>query len=225
MKSIIFGAVLLSCLSNLQAANIHDLDLGEGVYLQGIVSDELVRVVRIDIGRNLVKVLRSEDGTAKWVNPSQLISRESSIVNDVGRTAAVITIAACLLNPEACKNTGSRNSQSNSIQSSGSSAGYKFKVLNNCKHSIMLALRYLKTDGKWSTIGWWTLDGEKHTYLKQDGGYITTNSSVFFYYAGTSDGSLYWGGDNNYTVNGETYAMRRIEDKSGDSEITLSCTD
>lgn len=105
MKYLVFWMLMLSCILNVQAANIYDLDLGDGVYLQGFLSDELVYVRRIDIRNNRVKIWRRNDGTTKWIGPSKLISREASTINDVGRTAIGIGIAVCILNPGACKNT------------------------------------------------------------------------------------------------------------------------
>ena len=106
MKTFICCLVFFLLLSNVQAANIYDLDVGDGVYLEGIMSDELVYITRIDVSNNRVKIRRSTDSTTKWVRPSSLISREASTTNDIGRTAIGVGIMVCLLNPEACKNTG-----------------------------------------------------------------------------------------------------------------------
>lgn len=105
MKYLVFIAAMLVGSSCVFAANIRDLDVGDGVYLQGIFSDELVYVVRIDYENNRVKIRRTEDGTTKWVNASDLISRESSTGNDVVRGAVAIGIIACALDPESCKST------------------------------------------------------------------------------------------------------------------------
>jgi len=94
---------LLIPVSNTHAANIRDLDPGDGVYLQGIFSDDLVLIVRVDIGNNRVKVRRSEDNTTQWVSPSKILSRDDSIKNDIKRTGAAILIIGCLLDSEACK--------------------------------------------------------------------------------------------------------------------------
>ena len=44
-KSIFY---LMAFGNSCYAANIRDLDIGDGVYLQGVLSDELVYIVRID---------------------------------------------------------------------------------------------------------------------------------------------------------------------------------
>lgn len=101
-KKFAFGFILLNLFSSSFAADINDLDVGDGVYVQGFFSDELAYIKRIDYQRYKVKVARTSDGTAVWVSPSQIISREESIGNDVERGAVVITILACILNPEDC---------------------------------------------------------------------------------------------------------------------------
>jgi uncharacterized membrane protein len=83
-------------------SKLADLDIGEGVYAQGFFSDELVYVMRIDYQNHRVKVQRPEDGTAKWVSASDIISREQSAVNDLGRAAVTIGVFYCLFNPEEC---------------------------------------------------------------------------------------------------------------------------
>lgn len=85
------------------ASKLADLDVGEGVYVQGFFSDELVYVMRIDYQNERVKVQRAVDGTAKWVSAGSIISREESSINDVGRAAVTIGVFYCLFNPDACK--------------------------------------------------------------------------------------------------------------------------
>ena len=85
-------------------SKIDSLDIGEGVYIQGWLSDELVTIVRIDKSSNKVKVLRSKDGTAKWVSVDEIITREESQANDVGRGVITLGIIYCLFNPQQCQN-------------------------------------------------------------------------------------------------------------------------
>ena len=96
--------VLITTFSlNAVCANINYLDVGDGVYVQGVFSDELVYIKRIDSGSNMVKVVRPTDGTTSWVNASNIISREQSDRNDVGRAAISTVIFICLLAPEQCQ--------------------------------------------------------------------------------------------------------------------------
>ena len=85
-----------------EPSKIDSLDIGESVYVQGWLSDELVRIVRIDKSSNKVKVLRSKDGTAKWISVNEIITREESQLNDAGRIAIGAGILYCLFNPQQC---------------------------------------------------------------------------------------------------------------------------
>lgn len=87
-----------------EPSKIDSLDIGENVYVQGWLSDELVTIVRIDKSSNKVKVLRSKDGTAKWVSVDAIITREESQLNDAGRIAIGAGIIYCLFNPQQCQN-------------------------------------------------------------------------------------------------------------------------
>ena len=80
------------------------LDIGDGVYVQGFVSDELAYIVRIDKYDNTVKVRRASDGTTRWVRVNDIITREESRANDFARTIAGGAILICLFSPESCQN-------------------------------------------------------------------------------------------------------------------------
>jgi uncharacterized membrane protein len=82
---------------------VESLDIGENVYVQGIFSDELATVMRIDRVNNRVKVRRSTDGTAVWLNSSQILSREQSVTNDLQRGAIGVALVVCILDPSACQ--------------------------------------------------------------------------------------------------------------------------
>ena len=83
---------------------IDSLDIGESVYVRGWLSDELVTIVRIDKSDNTVKVLRSKDGTAKWISVDQIITREQSQFNDAARITIGAGLLYCLFNPQQCQN-------------------------------------------------------------------------------------------------------------------------
>ena len=74
------------------------------MYVQGVFSDELATIVRIDKEMNMVKVRRNSDGTTKWVNVNDVISREQSQANDVMRGATGVALFICIINPDACRN-------------------------------------------------------------------------------------------------------------------------
>lgn len=97
-------STLIHNLAGGKLSKIDSLDIGDGVYVQDFLSDELAIIVRIDKSTNTVKVRRNEDGTTKWVNVSQIITREEAQMNDVGRAVFGATVIWCLFSPESCKN-------------------------------------------------------------------------------------------------------------------------
>ncbi len=233
MKRLSLFLSILTTTTTLYAANISDLDIGDGMYLQGVFSDELVYVVRIDYGRNRVKVRRSEDGTTKWVNASNLISRESSTGNDILRGAVVVSALACALNPERCKGNSSNKRSSSSYSSrskttsSSSIAAHRFKITNKCQYMVNFAMHYKDTSGRWSSVGWWNINPNRYRYLNfQDGTYAKSNNATFYYYAESKQQGLIWSGNGShiYNVNGRNLNMKKIRDTSGDSELSLSCS-
>lgn len=136
MVRLILATALLAIGTAAYAANVDDLDVGDGMYLKGALSDELVYVVRIDKSRNRVKVRRSEDGTTKWVSPSKLFDREGSMMNTVERVAVGAVVVGCLLNPEKCKSGGSSSSSSSS---SGSSSNKWQPGLSHSRYKNVVA--------------------------------------------------------------------------------------
>jgi len=84
-------------------SKIESLDVGERVYVQGFLSDELVTIVRIEKSNGTVKVERAVDGTSKWVSVDEVLTREEAQMNDVGRAAVGATIVFCLFSPESCQ--------------------------------------------------------------------------------------------------------------------------
>jgi uncharacterized membrane protein len=220
----IIGIFLLLVLGTTQAAPISDLDVGDDVYVQGVFSDDLVYIVRIDYQNQRVKVRRGTDGTTTWVNPSRLISRETSVGNDVGRVAVVIALAVCAFDPDACSSNSRQTQQRATTPPSGSSTGFKFHVANECKHSVRLALRYLQPNGKWTTAGWWTFSPNSSRFLKfNNGTYARTNNTAAYYYAEATNQSLVWTGDHSARLDDRSLAMRKVTDTSGDTELRLTC--
>ena len=84
-------------------SKIDSLDIGENVYVQGLLSDELATIIRIDKKNNSVKVLRAEDRTAKWVSINDVITRQEAQRNDFGRAAVGAAMIVCLFSPESCQ--------------------------------------------------------------------------------------------------------------------------
>lgn len=84
-------------------SKIHRLDVGDGVYVRGVLSDELAFIARIDVENDQVKVRRSRDGTTVWVRADDIITREESQMNDAGRGIIALGVLVCGLSPDSCK--------------------------------------------------------------------------------------------------------------------------
>ena len=106
-----------------------------------------------------------------------------------------------------------------------------FLFKNNCRYPVRLAIHYRKTNGEWTTEGWWNIAPFKETYLASKGTRLTTNNSIWYYYAETTDGSRqYWKGD--YPISFGTFfgtsferklPMRKMQDNKGDKNWSISC--
>lgn len=115
--------------------------------------------------------------------------------------------------------------QTSTLHSGDSGQGFRFYVTNDCRLPIKLAVKYRRLDGEWSTVGWWSFAGNSSRYLAFNGGeWVRTDASTVYYYAETSDGSLFWG-DNSHRelFEGKTLPMSSVYDKNGDTEFSLSC--
>ncbi len=119
----------------------------------------------------------------------------------------------------------SDTSTQTSNTTSESLEGYRFKVINNCLRPVRVAIKYHNLGGDWRAMGWWNVKGGASQYLAfTDGTYARTNSSAFYYFVETQDGSLHWDeGDHKVIVGGRTLMMSRLEDEEGDTELYLSC--
>src|SRR5690606_25253735 len=79
---------------------VRGLAVGDGVHVQGILSDSPSIIQEIDQANGRVKVRRMSDGVSEWVSADRLISRDESTVNDLARTGAVLGVFVCRLSPE-----------------------------------------------------------------------------------------------------------------------------
>ncbi len=82
---------------------VRGLAVGDGVHVQGILSDSPSIIQEIDQANGRVKVRRMSDGVSEWVSADRLISRDESTMNDLARTGAVLGVFVCLLSPETCQ--------------------------------------------------------------------------------------------------------------------------
>lgn len=84
-------------------SKIDSLSVGDGIYVQGVLSDEPSIIVDMDKANNIVKIRRLEDMSTTWVSADRVITREESQVNNAGRTAVGVGILYCMMNPEGCQ--------------------------------------------------------------------------------------------------------------------------
>lgn len=84
---------------------VKGFSVGDGVYVQGFLSDKPSIIQEIDQANRRVKVRRYDDGVSEWVGFDSIISRNESTVNDVARTGAFIGVMVCAFSPETCKPT------------------------------------------------------------------------------------------------------------------------
>lgn len=78
------------------------LRVGDTRYLTGVLGDVLVQVLEVSSDGRRVRILRSDDDSTQWADVSQLVTRDVSDAQDVGRAAVGVGILVCMLNPQAC---------------------------------------------------------------------------------------------------------------------------
>ncbi len=250
MRKLSLCIIFLLYVPSVQAENIDYLNVGEGVYVEGFFSDELVYITAIDKATNRVRVRRADDSVVEWVHASRLITEDAARENAMqrGEVAAGLIIAAINEFSGQSRNDSWRNrpncfeeytaecdefihdgTATNVFQELGADRledTGRFRLWNNCRHPIRLALRYRETDGDWTTIGWWEAAANTSEYLKiSNDAYATTDAGFFFYYAEHLGREFYWGGDDNYRWDEMLLGMKEVEDESGDREVSLSCPD
>ena len=220
-----------------QAADVNQLKVGEGWYLDRLASFELVYVTEIDRASNRVRVRRDEDNVVEWVSASRLVTYDEMIVISVDRGFQLADAAIELFEylteeddsdecdlPFGCDGYEEYSGVFSDATPAESEAPSKFKIVNNCEHPIRLALRYKETGEHWNTIWWWEVPGNAIQYLAtSDGVQITTTADYYFYYAEGIDTSLTTVGEHNFVVDGETVGMTMANDSSGDRDFSLSC--
>lgn len=104
------------------------------------------------------------------------------------------------------------------------SSGYSISFANQCSKSVRIAVSYRDNNGRWIDRGMYDFVPGERSALKD----VWSNNRIFYYYAETTDGSVFWGANNqpHLTVNGRTYRPRKVEVKRGDTYYvqTLTCS-
>lgn len=103
--------------------------------------------------------------------------------------------------------------------------GFNIHLENKCNHPINCAIHFKDLNGQWVTEAWYHFDPYESYYLASNGDRLLTNDSVYYFYAETTDGSqISWAADDNYYWIGLVkYGMRKAEDASGETELSLTC--
>lgn len=98
---------------------------------------------------------------------------------------------------------------------------YKLKIHNSCSRPIKVLLRYQDLDGEWKTKDWKKVNSGNTAYIEN------TRNEVFYYYAMSTDGKLYWTGEDNYKYyEGKRYGFKKSyinRDHYGSWTKELSC--
>ncbi len=111
-----------------------------------------------------------------------------------------------------------------SAEADSSTNGYRIKFTNRCDKSLKLAIHYKNMAGNWVSDGWWLFKPNEGSYLSDAGKYLRTNNATLYYYVETNDDSyLNFDGDYPKSFEGRTLNMRKIEDKSGDTDWSVTC--
>lgn len=119
----------------------------------------------------------------------------------------------------------SSSSSGSSTGLSESSEAYAIKFTNNCDRPVELLIRYHIPNIGWKVDGWGTYSPGRSAYLVDDDTRIETDKAAVYYYAATTDGSnFYWTGDYQYSYQGVSYNMKKIDDETGEAHFGISCS-
>lgn len=102
--------------------------------------------------------------------------------------------------------------------------GYRIHFTNECGEKLELAISYKDISKGWLSVGWWEFAPHKGAYLQAGDKFLRTNSAVLYYYVKPSaSSSLQFDGSYPKKVDGVTYYMKKIEDKSGETRWSVTC--
>jgi uncharacterized membrane protein len=103
--------------------------------------------------------------------------------------------------------------------------GFPFRVRNDCRHPVRVAVRYLELNGTWMVGGWWSLTPGAEvvlTYARQPR--PETRHNIWYYYAETTNNTnIQWRGDHGFTFRNEPIQMRRMDNTRSVKSWTLQC--
>jgi hypothetical protein len=120
--------------------------------------------------------------------------------------------------------SGEPSGQTQSLLGPSEDSG-TFKITNSCQHPIKVAIYFRDLNNTWRAMGWWNIDGGETTYLSDSSNNkLKTTAATWYWYAETiNDANLVWKGSDIHKFGNLDLPMARLEDKSGDSEWTVTC--
>jgi len=197
---------------SLFAVDIDEVDIGDIYYINGYLNeDRRVVVVKINRSRKKVKV-RAQNGDTEWVHSSELLTKnQNENMNSYGPIVAGIAVLAGLAT--LADDTGSSNSND----------GYGIYVKNNCSQTMRLAIQYLPANkNEVATEYWWKFKPGRSAYLYSNDTKLLTTSSALYYYA-IGENGYEIDGYHKVFFDGKKRWMKKLVDKSGDTDIVLNC--
>ena len=107
----------------------------------------------------------------------------------------------------------------------------KILVENGCRFtSIDIAIFYQDRSGNWESECWWNLDPGDKFFLADNGQALETANLLWYYYAESTDGGMFWRGtdsdDTTRSCDGRRLDMRKSDyvDSNGNLSLRLTCS-
>lgn len=221
---VVVAAIILSFASHVFAADVSTVQVGDVYYLWRLDGPNIrVKVREVDTRGSRVKVAYP-DGEIRWVASSDLKTKDEAQNADlILRFAAVGTaLLVCAVNPDVCKE---KPTQTTPPPNRIDPVSGGFRVTNDCRHPVRVAIHYRNLIGDWISMGWWNVGPHEASYLADSSKKrLTTSAATWFYYAESTDETdLAWKGDRVKRYGNLDLPMTELQDKEGDSDWTLVC--
>lgn len=167
----------------------------------------------------------NSNGSVGWISSTFLVKSKSELnppsnSNDytaeamaLGAAAGAALIACSLGGIVGVDCFGSKKASSS-----------KITIKNSCsRDDVRIAVRYLDTDDRWRTRGWWTFEYGERANLVSNDDTLWTNNAIVYYYAETLDGDIVWKGDQLVEFGDDDLYMAEHRTTSDTININLSC--
>jgi uncharacterized membrane protein len=208
--------------ASVQAADVRYVQAGDVYWLWRLDRPNIrVTVREVDRAAGRAKVALP-DGEVRWVSADDLKTRDEATGQDIvaGGVAVGALLLACAINPDTCKSSPTQAPRSSSSEGTGG-----FKITNNCRHPVRVAIHFRAPDKTWSSAGWWNVSGNSTNYLanSQNQRLLTTAETWYYYAETTNDANLAWKGKHSHRFGKHNLSMIELKDKEGDREWSLVC--